>query len=55
MANTRVTPVMGGDELQVTDGGAGPLTLALTWLWRPSGIRADGVGARGSQGWLPAL
>lgn len=26
-----------------------------SWLCCPSGISADGVGASGSQGWLPAL
>lgn len=36
-------------------GGGRAGTLVLTWLCRPSGIRAEGVGARGSQGWLPAL
>lgn len=46
----------GGDRSQVTgEGRGGAVTLLLTWLCRPSGIRADGVGASGSQGWLPAL
>lgn len=36
-------------------GGGTLRALALTWLCCPSGISADGVGASGSQGWLPAL
>lgn len=52
-----VTAVAGGDRLQlkVTDLEGQPVTLSLTWLCSPSGIRADGVGASGSHGWLPAL
>lgn len=42
-------------QLTVTSFKGEPGTISLTWLCRPSGIRADGVGASGSQGWLPAL
>lgn len=40
MANTWVTPVMGGDKLQVTDGGGGAsnsgTNLALASFWHQS-------------------
>lgn len=56
-ATHRVTTAVGGDGLQVTetDLKGQPVSLSLTWLCRLSGIRADGVGARGSHGWLPTL
>lgn len=57
MSDTWVTNC--GEQITVTGwcgwGALEPIDLALTWLCRPSGIRADGVGASGSQGWLPAL
>lgn len=54
-AKHMITTVVGPITERRRDLEGDPLTISLTWLCRSSGIRADGVGASGSQGWLPAL